>query len=294
MSEGSPAGVLLTAHGTVENLDELPEFLTRIRHGRPAPPELVAEVRRRYALIGGSPLLATTRRVAESLGRTLDLPVFVGMRLWRPEIADALNTARAARVERLCVLPLAPFSVHVYVEAARRALAASGAASPELVAVEPWGTEPGLVAAHAQAIEPLLGSAAETELVLTAHSLPLTVVRGGDPYQALVEAGAAAVAERLGRPFRLAYQSEGAGGGEWLGPRLRSVLEDVLAAGKRRVVVAPIGFLSDHVETLYDLDVEARGWAEELGLELVRVPALNHDARLLETLAAVARRALFR
>jgi ferrochelatase len=282
--------VLLTAHGTVEDLRELPEFLLRIRHGRPAPPGLVAELEGRYSAIGGSPLLRVTNAQASLLAKSLGAPVFVGMRLWRPEISEALASAWRAGVKRMCVLPLAPFSVHVYQKAAERACADLGVAL-ELLTATPFGSSEGFVDAQVAAIRPHLQNDDHEALVLTAHSLPMSVINTGDPYRDLVEASARAIGERLGRPFVLAYQSQGADGGDWLGPDLKQVLSSVHAQGRRRVVVAPIGFLSDHVETLYDLDIEAKAWATELGLRFDRVPALNTAPELISALDQAARRA---
>lgn len=284
-------GILLTAHGSVEHLDELPEFLLRIRHGRPAPAGLVEELERRYRAIGGSPFSRVTREQAELLARRSGLPVFVGMRLWRPELGDALAEAERAGVRRLCVLPLAPFSVHVYFKAAEQALSRSGF-SLTLTAAEPYGTAPEFVRAQAERIAPYLDPDAAL-LVMTAHSLPTAVLRAGDPYAELVAASARAIAGELGCAYDLAYQSQGADGGDWLGPDLNAVLARAKAEGKRRVVVAPIGFMSEHVETLYDLDIEARARANELGLAFERVPALNAAPALVDALAASARRALF-
>jgi ferrochelatase len=288
-------GILLTAHGSVENLDEMPAFLARIRRGRPAPPGLVEELCHRYRAIGGSPLLRITEAQARLLERATNLPVLIGMRLSRPELTDAIRQALDRKLDRLCVLPLAPYSVPVYFQAAERASAEIGAkARLRLVAAQPFGSDPSLVGAHAAAILPkLAGTEVETtELVLTAHSLPSSVIASGDSYTREVEASARAVGEALGRPYVLAYQSQGADGGDWVGPGLREVFEAARARGVRRLVVAPIGFLCDHVETLYDLDIEARGWAEALGIELVRVPALNDSPALIEALGQVAARAL--
>lgn len=282
--------ILLTAHGTVENLDEMPEFLRRIRHGRPAPAELVAELQRRYAAIGGSPLLCLTGDQARLLAEAAALPVFVGMRLSRPELSEALQQAHAAGVTRLAVLPLAPFSVHVYAAAAQRARDELGLPL-ELVTAQPFGQAEEFVMAQADLIRPALGAPDSESLFLTAHSLPCKVIQAGDPYAEQVAASAAAIARRLGRAHELVYQSQGADGGDWLGPDLQSALRAAQARGRKRVVVAPVGFVSDHVETLYDLDIEARGWARELGLEFVRIPALNTSRSLISALAAVARRA---
>lgn len=296
MGVGEGDGVLLVAHGTVSNLDDLPAFIARIRHGRPASPELLADLRSRYERVGGSPLLEITRAQASALARRLELPVLVGMRLWDPSVEDALRGAAHLGIRRLVVLPLAPFSVSVYWQAAQRSLesiqAELGACAPVLVPVPAWGEEPLFVEAHAEAIRAHAGDLSESELLLSAHSLPLVAIRAGDRYQAEVEACARAIGARLSRPYRVVYQSQGADGGEWLGPDLHAVLRACHALGKRRIVLAPFGFLADHVETLYDLDVEARGWAEELGLSLTRVPALNTDERFTAALANVAERAL--
>jgi ferrochelatase len=154
------------------------------------------------------------------------------------------------------------------------------------------------VTAHANAVARKLaelpGGGLEPEIVLTAHSLPKNVIASGDPYQTEFENSARAIGAKLGRPVRCAYQSQGLAGGDWLGPDLKSVLESARAQGARHVVVAPVGFLADHVETLYDLDIEAKAWATELGLLFTRVPALNAAPELIEALARTAERALFR
>jgi protoporphyrin/coproporphyrin ferrochelatase len=285
-------GVLLVAHGTVDNLDELPAFLARIRHQRPAPPELLAEVRRRYTLIGRSPLLDQSREQALKLAERLQLPVFIGMRLWQPAIETALRDALDAGCRRLCVLPLAPFSMHVYVEAAEAAAKSLGADAPALVAAAPWGEHPAFIDAHAELVAH--HAPADAPLVLTAHSLPLRVVSAGDPYARQVSKTAEAIGRRTGRSYRLAYQSQGADGGDWLGPDLHATLRELAREGARLVALSPFGFLTEHVETLYDLDVEATAWAHELGIELARVPAIGPHPGLIEALADVAGQALLK
>ena len=300
MTSARSDGVLLVAHGTVERLDDMPRFLERIRHGRPASPELVAELVRRYQAIGGSPLLQITNQQAAALTERVGLPVLVGMRLWDPSVEDALRQAAERGVTRLVVLPLAPFSVHVYWQAAQRsrqAVAAElGDRTPVLVPVEAWGEEPELIAAQARGIEPLLSAepADETALILSFHSLPTRVIDTGDPYQGLAERAARTVAQALRRSHELAFQSQGADGGSWLGPDLPSVFERVAQEGRRAVVVAPIGFLAEHVETLYDLDIEAKALAEQRGLRFQRAPALNADPGLVSAMGAVVERALGR
>lgn len=290
------SGVLLSAHGTVESLDQLPAFLAKIRRGRPTPPELLEETRRRYELIGGSPMLKITRRVGELLAGALGLPVFVGMRLADPPLSQALAEARQAGVERILSLPLAPQSVHIY-HAALREAAAAAPGSPEILEAPEWGLEPALIDAFVESIhegfERLGGDAAEAALVLSAHSLPLRVIASGDPYEQQFRAMAGAIAGRFpGRAVKIAFQSQGYDGGEWLGPDLKATFAGLRAEGKTTVLVAAVGFLSDHVETLYDLDHEAVSLAAAAGLRYARAPSLNTRPRFIDALAAVARRQL--
>jgi ferrochelatase len=282
-------GVLLVAHGTVENLDDLGAFVARIRHGRPAPPGLVEELRHRYEAIGGSPLLQTTREQAQALARRLEAPVLIAMRLWDPGVEQALAGAASLGLRRLVVIALAPFSQHVYWDAALKAAASCGS-TIELLPSSAWGEEPDFIAAHAALIAS--HGPASAQVVLSAHSLPRVVVERGDPYASLVEASARAVAQKLGRPTQLCYQSQGADGGDWLGPSVRETLTGLARAGQREVVWAPFGFIADHVETLYDLDIEARGIADELGLSWTRVPALNLHPGLVGALSSVAIRSI--
>jgi ferrochelatase len=286
MNERPREGVLLVSHGTVRTLDELPAFLGRIRGGRAPTPELLAAMRDRYQAIGGSPLAAITAQQAEALGRQLGLPIFVGTRFASPSLREALGEARG--LGRLVVLPLAPFSVPLYCQAAEQAWAVG---DPELLPVEPWGTEPGLVEVHVEHIRRALADCPDAALLLTAHSLPMQVVRTGDRYQIEVVACAGAVGKRLGLPYELAYQSGGPSG-EWLGPTVCEVLPRLRTAGHHSVIVAPIGFLAEHVETLYDLDVEARHEAVSLGLRWRRVPAPNTAPALIQALAEVVKHAL--
>ncbi|MEI9940233.1 MAG: ferrochelatase [Pseudomonadota bacterium] len=297
MSTEPRTGILLVAHGTVASVADLPAFVARIRHGRPAPPGLVLELGRRYEAIGGSPLLRVTEEQARALEAHSGLPVLLGMRLWEPSVEDAFREAARRGLARLVLVPLAPFSVEVYGAAARRSLesvrAELGEATPELVVCDAWGTEPAFVAAQCAALRaPLRIDSRDSAVVLTAHSLPRAAIRAGDRYQAEVEASAHAIAERLGRPCELAYQSQGADGGEWLGPDVRQTFERLAQAGVRQITLSPFGFLADHVETLYDLDIEARAWASALGLGFERVPALNTAPGLIDALSTVALRAL--
>lgn len=294
--------LVLVAHGTVESLEDLPAFLRNIRRGHEPPPDLVAEVRRRYEAIGGrSPLLEVSRRLAAKVEGALGVPVRVAMRLWRPYPAEVLGALAGGAGEPLgvAVVPLAQYSASIYVEAVREAAAALPGGTPARVAgASNWGSRPEIVAAFASRVEDALARAGGPAKVLfTAHSLPVAVIRGGDPYEREVQAAAEAIAARLAPtpPWSVCYQSQGMGTGpggrpiEWLGPDLRAALEEARREGHARVVLAPIGFLADHVEILYDLDIEAMGWARELGITLSRIESLNDSEGLVAAVCAVAR-----
>jgi len=298
--------VLLVAHGTVDDLDDLPAFLTNVRRGQPPAPQLVAELRRRYEAIGGrSPLNAVTAEVARKLDRLVGsarVRVAWANRLWKPYVRDVVADLARAGVRRVALVPLAQHSVHVYAADARRAVEGTGVA---LASAPSWGRSPKLCAAFARRVADVLARSPDpdrTALVMTAHSLPRAVVERGDPYERDVRASvddvARLVRDRLGREPRplLAFQSQGMGGAgpdgrpvEWLGPDLRTALDEARARGARHVVVAPVGFLADHVEILYDLDVEARAMAVERGLTYARAPLLNADDDFIDALADVAR-----
>ena len=301
------AAVVLIAHGTVEVLDDLPEFLANIRRGRPAPPELLAEVRRRYEAIGGhSPLNAINREIAQKLEARLDMPVRNANRLFRPYPKDVLTELARAGTKQIFVVPLAQHSAHVYGEDAKNAAKEAGL-ELEIVAAPNWGRIRELTEAYARSIVSALDQVADgerdrTSLLLTAHSLPMSVIEAGDKYEDEFRGSAEDVAARVrelapGRfvDHAIAFQSQGMSAGPggrpmaWLGPDLRSRLENFAARGRKEVVIAPIGFLADHVEILYDLDIEARAWAEELGLSLRRAPSLNASDDLIDALAVVVR-----
>jgi ferrochelatase len=287
-------GVLVSAHGTVERLEDVPAFLQRIRRGRPTPEHIVHEVQTRLRHIGGSPLLRITREQAAGLEARLGVPVVVGMRLWDPSIESAVAEATSRGVTRLLSLPLAPQSVAVYHEPTRSAAAAAGV---ELLEAPPWGLEPALLAAFNEAIDEGFARLPEERraaaaLVLSAHSLPTRIIAAGDAYEREFRAMADAVhaARTESRPTRIAFQSQGMDGGDWLGPDLETTFRELEKTGVRDVLVAAIGFLSDHVETLYDLDVDAKVLGEKAGVRVERAPSLDARPKLLDALEAVARR----
>jgi protoporphyrin/coproporphyrin ferrochelatase len=295
MIQPTREGVLLVAHGTVSNPDEMEGFLTAIRRGRRPSPKLLHEMQRRYALIGGSPLLATTNAQAAALAKKIGRPVFVGMRFSRPSIEQAIAEAMRLELDRLAVVPLAPFSVPIYFnEVVVRCDATLGSnvgsARPQLVSAAPWGNHPSLVGAHAALIRESAGSLLDQgcPLILSAHSLPMQIIDAGDPYAVELAQCAEAIGAAIGVPHILAYQSQGADAGRWLGPSVGETVRDLAAQGVKRVVVAPFGFLCDHVETLYDLDVELRSQANILGVELFRVPAVGISPIFIDALAEIA------
>jgi ferrochelatase len=275
--------VLLVSHGTVESLDDLAAFLENVRHGRKAPPELVAELRKRYETIGGSPLDAINVRLARKLEGVLGVPVRRASRLWKPYVKDVV--AEFPDAKRFAVIPLAQHSAHVYGEAAKRDVGDRA----EVVCAENWGQRGDLLDAFARRAKAHAGK--DAALVLTAHSLPMRVIAAGDAYERESRAAAEGVIHRAGDAFavtRVAFQSQGFGDGEWLGPGIPETL-DALKGNVKRVVFAPIGFLADHVEVLYDLDVEAKALAEERGLEYARTPSLDDSDDFVAILADIAK-----
>jgi len=308
-------GVLLMAYGAPESLEEVELFLLDVRGGRPTSPELVAEVAERYRSIGGgSPLLGVTRAQASALQAHLrarpelegGFRVAVGMRHWQPRIAEAVAGLAAEGCTHLVAIPLAPhvsrMSVGAYFAALDEALAGL---EPNLFRqvsrVAGFHDHPLFLDAWADRLRSALLRAVaagwdleETEILFTAHSLPRSIVADGDPYpdQLLETAGEVMACLSGGLPggweslaWRFCYQSAGARAVPWLGPSVEETLDELAAAGRRRVLVAPIGFVSDHVEVLFDLDVEATERAGELAMTLVRTESLNTSPRFIEALA---------
>jgi ferrochelatase len=295
--------VLLVSHGTVDDLNDLAAFVTTIRRGRPPTAGLVAELRRRYEAIGGvSPLNRINGALAFKLEKRLGVPVAWANRLWTPYVRDALAALASENIAMVAVVPLAQHSAHVYADDARQAASGTGI---ELACASNWGRSSGLCDAFAVRIARTVMAApdlAGTSVVMTAHSLPKAVVVRGDRYADEVHWAAQAIAERVqglvGHAVRhvVAFQSQGLGATgpdgrpiEWLEPDVRAALDQAVALGDRRVVFAPVGFLADHVEVLYDLDIEGRAMAEGRGLAYGRAPSLNADDDFVDVLDDVAR-----
>ena len=285
-------GVLLMAHGTPSSVDEMPQYLALVRGGRPASAELVAEMRHNYEAIGGrSPLTEITVSQAEALGAKLgpSCPVEVGMRNWTPFISEAVSRLAAAGVTRIIGIPLAPqfstLSVQKYLEAARAALPAGMAFD----AVRSFHAHPLLLDAFAERVR--AAAPRRNELVVfTAHSLPKRVIDSGDGYPAEVAATARGVAERVGlTTYECAYQSAGRTPEPWLGPDLVTVIDDQSGRGVRRFLVVPIGFVCDHTEILYDIDVQAARVAREFSAQLRRTESLNTSPTFIAALEDLVR-----
>ena len=287
-------GVLLLAHGAPERVEDVESYLTFVRGGRPASARIVEEVKSRYQAIGGSsPLLAWTRAQAEALERTLGIPVFFGMRNWHPFIRETMESVRDAGLDRIAAISLAPqfseLSVGLYIRRTEEARRDAGVAA-EIRWARSFHDEPLLIEAFAEKLEPL---AAGRKVLLTAHSLPEKALAGGDPYDRETRATAAAVAARLHLTgWEFAYQSQGLTDDRWQGPTVESCLDRYAAAGLREVVVYPTGFVCDHVETLYDVDVVFRDYGAARGISVLRPEALNGSPKFTAALAEVAKRCL--
>ena len=288
------AGVLLLAHGAPERLEDVESYLSYVRGGRPGSPKILEEVRSRYQAIGGSsPLLKWTRAQAEALERALGIPVFFGMRNWHPFIPETMDRVREAGVERLAAIALAPqyseLSVGLYIRRTEEAAHDAGVGA-EIRWAKSYHAEPLLIEAFAERFARVWNG---QKVLFTAHSLPEKILAAGDPYDRETRATAAAVAARLGlTDYDFAYQSQGFTDDRWLGPTVEACLDRYAAAGVREIVLDPIGFVCDHVEILYDIDVLFRGYAAERGIALVRPESLNDSPRFTAALAGVAERCL--
>jgi protoporphyrin/coproporphyrin ferrochelatase len=287
--------VLLMAHGTPASLDQMPEYLRIVRGGRQPSPELVAEMTRNYSAIGGrSPLTEITEAQASALRSRLGpgVPVAVGMRNWQPFIGQAISTLVSMGADRIVGIPLAPqfstLSVQKYLDAAAAAL-------PPGVAFEPvrsFHAHPSLLSAFASRIGEAVPQPGEA-IVFTAHSLPSRVVASGDGYPREVAETAEGVARVAGiERYVQAYQSAGRTPEPWIGPDLNEIIRTRAAEGIARFLVVPIGFVCDHTEILFDIDVQARATARESGVSLRRTESLNASPAFIDVLEELVREKL--
>ncbi|MDQ3914601.1 MAG: ferrochelatase [Actinomycetota bacterium] len=298
-------GVLVMAYGTPRGLDDVEAYYTDIRHGRPPAPEQLRELTARYEAIGGkSPLYEITEAQRLGLEARLDgVRTYLGQKHAAPAIPDAIDAMAADGVDQVVGLVLAPhysnMSIGDYRRRVARAMAGIGWEVP-LTVIESWHLEPGYVDLLARRVKDALvrlGATAQerSAVVFTAHSLPEKILASGDPYAAQLQETADAVSAAASLPAHtIGWQSAGHSPDPWIGPDVLDVLERLARDGVRGVVVCPCGFVSDHLEVLYDVDVECVRKAAELGIELVRTESPNDDPDFLDVLAAVVRRELDR
>jgi ferrochelatase len=277
--------VVLMAYGSPARLEDIPAYLQDIRGGRPVSDTLVAELVERYRRIGGSPLNEITERQRAALEGELGLPVQVGMKHWVPHIPETVEQALAARAERIVGLVLAPHYSRLSIGGYRVRLEEALADRAELLFVESWHDHQPFIEVVADRLR-----GTDAHVVFTAHSLPARILADGDPYrdELLETARLAAEAASIDR-WSIAFQSESETGEPWLEPHVLAELERLHDDGVANVLLAPVGFVSDHLEILWDLDIEARAKAAELGLSYERMPSLNDDPAFIGALAALVR-----
>jgi ferrochelatase len=326
--------VLLLAHGTPDTVEQIPEYLRNVVSDRPLPPHVIAEIQHRYSLIGHSPLTEITfeqaRLVEAELAAAGDpVPVYVGMRNWRPYIPDVVRQMRADGVEEAAVICLAPQNSRTSVGLYRRAVEAE-AAGLRIDFTEGWAQHPLLIEAFAERLRPAWTTlsaevGAPVPVLFTAHSVPCRTIQisggrapaasggqprlcpgqGADPYAEEAKRTAALVAERVPQipQWWFAFQSQGGSGRSgsnvtptvtWIGPTVESTLDALAASGVKTLLLQPIGFLCDHVEILYDVDHLFRGYAVKLGVRLERPGSLNASVTLARAVADLARQGLAR
>ena len=298
--------VLLLAHGAPERVEDVPEYLKFVRSGRPVSAQLIEEISHRYAAIGGSsPLRQWTQVQAEALEKRLGIPVFYGMRNWHPFIRETMDRIRDSGAERLAAICLAPqyskMSVGFYFRRTQEAKVDAGAGA-EIVWAKSYHASPLLIEAFVEKLafaekeafaEKLRPLATGRKVLFTAHSLPEKALAEGDPYERECRATAALVAAAAGvDDWDFAFQSQGMTEDRWLGPTVESTLDRYAAESIREVVLHPIGFVCDHVEVLFDVDILFKSYAAERGIALLRPESLNGSAKYTEALAEVALRAL--
>jgi protoporphyrin/coproporphyrin ferrochelatase len=283
--------VVLMAYGSPDRIDDVPAYYADIRGGRPVRPELLADLTERYRRLGiedSNPLNEITEQVRAALEEELALPVFTGMKHWRPRIADAAEAALDAGAEAVVGLVLAPHYSRLSIGGYRDQLEDAVAGRAEVVFVESWHLEPSFVELLADRVR---GTTAH--VVFTAHSLPARILEEGDPYQEQLLETSQLVAKSAGlRDWTFSYQSESETGEPWLQPDILDHLAELWTTGIDDVLVCPIGFVADHLEIRWDIDIEAQEKASELGMRLTRIEMPNADPAFVSTLVAIVRRAL--
>jgi ferrochelatase len=304
-ADANPAktAVLLLAHGSPENPGQVPEFLKYVTGGRPLPPTVVEEIRHRYSLIGFSPLACWTLLQADQLSQALKMPVFVGMRNWKPFIADTVKVIASRGYERVITICLAPQNSRTSVGLYRNAVIGDGNLPFEMDFVEEWHDQPTLAKAFAERLRGAWQKAsaengAKLPIIFTAHSVPERTITAGDPYERQSKETAELVAKEAGLAaddWTFAFQSQGMSGGAgsanpWIGPTVEDTIRNLKVKGHRGVFLHPVGFLCDHVEVLYDIDIFFKQFAEKEGMRLWRAESLNGSRTLTAALVELVSR----
>ncbi len=291
----SKRAILLIAHGSPERVEDIPEFLTNISRGRPMSDAVVKEVQHRYAQIGVSPLTCLTMGQANGVMQELGIPAYIGMRNWHPFIADTLKEMTSDGVEQTVAICLAPHNSRTSVGLYKQVLLEAAAPFP-IDFVEEWHDHPLLIEAFAERLREgwkracaVHGSA--LPVIFTAHSVPQRTITEGDPYEAQTKETAALVAAKFPEigAWNFAFQSQGMSGGEWLGPTVEDTIVKLREAGHNGVFLQPIGFVCDHVEILYDIDILFRDFAAERGMKLYRAESLNDSPLFVRAISTLAK-----
>jgi len=282
--------VVLMAYGSPNRIEDVPAYYADIRGGRPIKPELLEDLVARYKRLGieeSNPLNEITEATRAALEAELGLPVFTGMRHWTPRIAEAVEGALAGGADEIVGLVLAPHYSGMSIEKYRAQLVDAVDGRAELRFVERWGDEPGFVDLLAER----LVAQSHKHVVFTAHSLPARILEEGDPYRDELLETARLVAEAGGiEDWSFSFQSESPTGEPWLGPDILDHLDELAARGVEDILLCPVGFVADHLEIRWDLDVEAAEKAQELGLRLDRIELPNADTAFIQVLAGLVRR----
>jgi ferrochelatase len=301
---GKPVkGIFLLAFGGADSIESVEPFVKNVLKGRIPTPELIEKARERYRLIGGkSPLLEITEAQGKAIAAVLNADPearyeyrpFVGMRYWHPFIAETAGKMMAEGVSEAVAVIMSPIlslvATGAYIEDLEAAVGLHG--GPAVDMLGSWHMERPFRDLVADNIEKELSGIDRKDalIIFSSHSLPAVSLEG-DPYEMIVKQASDFVMEKVGKAdFRVAFQSKGAGARQWLGPETESVIEEAAKKGKKRVIVVPIGFAADHVETLYDIDILFKGIAAEKGLEFRRTPSLNTDPRFMGLLASMIKK----
>jgi ferrochelatase len=288
--------VLLLAHGTPDTVEEIPCFLHAVTGGRGVPDSVVAEIQHRYSLIGRSPLRDLTMKQAELTHADLGMPVYVGMRNWTPYIPDVVKQMTEDGVTGAVAICLAPQNSRTSTGLYKKALFGEEGRTPFACDfVASWHDHPQLIEAFAERLwsgwtQASSRFGAELPVIFTAHSVPQRTITEGDPYESQARETAKLVAEQVRVvDWHFAFQSQGMSGGPWLGPTVEETILALKEKKHRGVFIQPIGFLCDHVEVLYDIDIAFKNFASEHGMKLWRAESLNDSATLASALADIAR-----